>query len=96
MAHHGKILDEFTNLPVSRQRKLQLRALKAGLCSGCFKQPVFRAERCKSCYGKLLKRNARYRLQNRRKYRLWLKRWRAANPNYAREYYRKQKAAAQK
>jgi len=85
--------DEFTDLPVSRQRKLQLRALKVGLCSGCFKQPVFRAERCKSCYAKLRKRNARYRLQNRRKYLLWLQRWRAANPDYAREYYRKHKVA---
>ena len=34
--------------------------------------------------------------RDRRKYLLSLKRWRAANPNYAREYYRKRKAAAQK
>jgi hypothetical protein len=96
MAQQGKTPDEFEKLPVSRQRKLQLRAVKAGLCSSCLKEPLFRAERCESCYAKLRKRNARYQLENRRKYRLWLKRWRAANPNYMRDYYQKQKAAAQK
>ena len=35
--HLRKIVDEFTDLPVSRERKRQLRALKKGLCciAGC-------------------------------------------------------------
>ena len=44
----AKIIDEFTNLPVSRERKRQLRALKKGRCSkaGC-KRKLFGNHFCK-------------------------------------------------
>ena len=37
----AKIIDEFTDLPVSRQRKCQLRHNKSGLCMTCGKPSVF-------------------------------------------------------
>lgn len=42
-----KIIDEFTALPVSRERKRQLRKRKKGRCivPGCWEPPVS-AERC--------------------------------------------------
>jgi len=39
------IQDEFTNLPISRQRKYQLRKQKAGLCAECGK-PAASGSRC--------------------------------------------------
>ncbi len=44
-----KIYDEFTDLPVSRQRKKQLRNIRDGLCSVCSKK-IFRAGFCKKHY----------------------------------------------
>jgi len=35
-----KIKDEFTDLPVSRQRKYQLRMQRAGRCTICGKQAI--------------------------------------------------------
>lgn len=37
-----RIIDEFTNLPVSRERKRQLRRIKRGLClRGCGQVAVY-------------------------------------------------------
>jgi len=47
------ILDEFTNLPVSRQRKKQLRNIKNGLCMICSKK-IYKSYRCKKHYYKHL------------------------------------------
>ena len=41
--------DEFTALHVSHQRKSQLRAVKAGRCSNCFKGPLETANHCRQC-----------------------------------------------
>jgi hypothetical protein len=35
-----KIIDEFTNLKVSRQRRWQLRHVKKGLCAKCGKPSI--------------------------------------------------------
>ena len=40
------IKDEFTELPVSRQRKWQLRNVRDGVCSMCGKPVVFRELYC--------------------------------------------------
>ena len=41
-----KIIDEFTDLPVSHQRKSQLRNRKRGLCENCGKPPNVENARC--------------------------------------------------
>lgn len=43
------IKDEFTDMPVSRQRKWQLRVMARGLCALCGKRPLFLNERCQEC-----------------------------------------------
>jgi hypothetical protein len=62
-----KIIDEFSNLPVSRQRKAQLRAVKRGLCAWCFKRRVVSSERCKRCAAKQSARAAKWYRENRQK-----------------------------
>jgi len=49
------IRDEFTNLPICRQRKHQLRKAKQGLCYVCMK-PALTSGLCPSCYAKHLQR----------------------------------------
>lgn|SRR5882757_962449 len=46
------IQDEFTDLPISRQRKNQLRDIKEGLCSSCRTVPNTHGELCLICYSK--------------------------------------------
>jgi hypothetical protein len=57
-----KIMDEFTDLPVSRQRKQQLRKIKAGLCRfGSCKLPIAISELCVHHSARYLKlRHARH------------------------------------
>ena len=50
------IIDEFTDLPVSRQRKKQLRNIKKGLCEKCSKK-IFKSNLCKDHYYKSLSYN---------------------------------------
>jgi hypothetical protein len=58
-----KIIDEFTDKDVSRERKRQLRKVRAGLClkASC-NEPIFKTERCKRHHDEMLaylnKRNA--------------------------------------
>jgi hypothetical protein len=61
-----KIIDEFSNLPVSRQRKAQLRAVKRGLCACCFKRKAVNGERCEPCDAKRAKRAAKWYRQRRK------------------------------
>jgi hypothetical protein len=51
----NKILDEFTDLPVSRERKRQLRRNKQGLCkvSRCASAPA-KCGMCRACYTALI------------------------------------------
>lgn len=43
------INDKFTNLPVSRQRKYQLRKRAAGKCEICGTQPIYKNKYCVGC-----------------------------------------------
>lgn len=43
------IKDEFTNRPISRQRKYQLRKLRAGLCKQCGKTAMPDSVHCDRC-----------------------------------------------
>ena len=47
-----EIIDEFTDRPVSRQRKLQLRWARDGFCILCRKDREKYASRCDSCHKK--------------------------------------------
>lgn len=73
-----KIVDEFTNLNVSRQRKCQLRHAKAGLCQlcsepvamgvHCLKHHVIKRERFRLYVGsKRRNRSKSYRLEREAK-----------------------------
>lgn len=47
-----KIIDEFTDLPISRQRKYQLRRVKKGVCISCGR-PLFLGGRfCEKHYNR--------------------------------------------
>ncbi len=59
------IQDEFTDLPISRQRKYQLRRQKAGLCTVCG-EPAVSSSRC---LHHLVKSRERLRKQYGRKRR---------------------------
>lgn len=48
------IKDEFTDLPISRQRKYQLRKAKKGLCGCCGAQKTL-AALCDKCFDKTRK-----------------------------------------
>jgi len=54
-----KISDEFTALPVSRQRKYQLRKAAAGLCIICGQRPAVQNGRCRECKTKASRKNSR-------------------------------------
>ena len=45
--------DEFTHLPVSRQRKSQLRAAKRGQCIRCGGRPLETSNHCRECAEKI-------------------------------------------
>ena len=62
-----KIIDEFSELPISRERKRQLRQIKRGLCVRCDK-PLFTSDRCQEHAIELRERN-RKRLGSRKRYR---------------------------
>jgi hypothetical protein len=69
-----RIDDKFATLPVSRQRKYQMRKTEAGLCLGCWKQKAG-AEFCLACWVKDRERQRLYlgygrRNLNSRSYRL--------------------------
>lgn len=54
--HPNMIIDEFTHLPVSRQRKEALRAVKRGLCLQCKRRPIATSrssQRCEVCLQKI-------------------------------------------
>jgi len=53
MKRTAKIQDEFTDLPVSRNRKNQLRRKKAGCCTLCGKPRNFYWEKCDACQAKV-------------------------------------------
>jgi len=55
------ILDEFTDLSASRQRKWQLRRRKEGQCSVCGGQPVVSAELCRVHRVAMAEAQRRYR-----------------------------------
>ena len=78
------IHDEFTNLPVSRQRKYQLRKQRDGLCTECG-EPAASGSRCVKHLTRARERQ-RKRLGLRRRYRTTL--------SYRLAEERKQKAAA--
>ncbi len=44
-----KIIDEFTNLPISKQYKWQLRKLRDGKCRTCGKTPLLTTTHCADC-----------------------------------------------
>jgi hypothetical protein len=46
------IKDQFTNLPISRQRRYQLRRLAKGLCSICGKRKITSESLCSRCLKK--------------------------------------------
>lgn len=66
MSSRKLIVDEFTSLPVSRERKRQLRRKKVGLCTvaRCDNKPM-RGETCEECrklaYGRVKRRHCRPR-----------------------------------
>lgn len=70
---HRKIQDEFTDLPISKQRKHQLRRKKGGKCILCGKPLVF-AFRCLDCQVAfreyIRKRNGAIRRNNSQTYKL--------------------------
>lgn len=57
------IEDEFTDLPISRTRKMQLRRKRDGRCYTCGKPRGFNALKCDRCMG-------RDRREKREAYRL--------------------------
>ncbi len=46
------IQDKYTNLPVSRQRKYQLRKKAAGMCTRCGKRKLVSPNLCATCLRK--------------------------------------------
>lgn len=48
----NQIVDAFTDLPVSRQRKWQLRRQAAGLCEKCGQPSIPDAAQCLKCLKK--------------------------------------------
>lgn len=52
----NKIIDEFAKLPVSRQRKWQMRQQKKGLCNNCGGHKERYSHYCNRCMSKYLKR----------------------------------------
>lgn len=49
MAKNTKIIDEFTDMPISRQRKAQLRNRKAGKCQCGSPKLAQSASSCERC-----------------------------------------------
>ncbi len=43
------IIDEFTDLPASRQRKYQLRRMRDGICAYCGHRKIVSNNRCRTC-----------------------------------------------
>jgi hypothetical protein len=62
-----RIKDPFSNLPVSRQRKYQLRKKEDGLCTNCGSQESVTAYHCLDCAIKARDRQHK-RLNCKRKY----------------------------
>lgn len=54
------IIDQFTDLDISRKRKWQKRKLAAGLCSKCGAEPLINATVGKKCHAKDLRTRKRY------------------------------------
>lgn len=81
-----KIIDEFTDLPVSHQRKSQLRAVKNGKCGQCFRRQVHKAGSCRQCYDKKRAITAEWIRQNHSRQLSNIARWRERHPNYSAQW----------
>lgn len=84
------IKDWIAELPISRQRKWQLRQQEAGLCTLC-NQPAVTKHYCEFHRLKAIKKHKMWHAANREHHLATMADWRARNPDYNRNYYRKHK-----